>query len=225
MGTRLRPHTLTEPKCLLQVANKPIIDFQLEALSKRGISVVVVTGYHSEQVQARVKDRAKCVFNPLFEKGILHSIQAAKSELYGKAFIMMAGDVVFDEHILEITMQTEGSFVVAVDQKECDAEDSKAVIHNGKVVRMGKDVAAEVDGEVLTALVQIYCYDEDASKKVFDAVDLLIEKGEEKTYFMQAYNTLIGQGESVIPAFVKDIAHIEIDFDKDLEEARKMKWS
>ncbi len=57
LATRLRPKTETVPKCLLEIAGKPFIAWQLELLRKRGLSeVVICTGHLGEMVEEYVGD-------------------------------------------------------------------------------------------------------------------------------------------------------------------------
>jgi len=57
LATRLRPKTEVVPKCLLEIAGKPFILWQLELLRSRGITeVVLCTGYLSEMVEAFLGD-------------------------------------------------------------------------------------------------------------------------------------------------------------------------
>lgn len=51
-GERLRPLTLTTPKPLLPIAGKPIIDYNIEALARVGITDITVTvNYLAEQLE------------------------------------------------------------------------------------------------------------------------------------------------------------------------------
>lgn len=52
LGTRLRPHTNTTPKPLLQVQGRPILDWIIGALPPGVDRLVVVTHYLAEQVDA-----------------------------------------------------------------------------------------------------------------------------------------------------------------------------
>ena len=50
-GQRLRPFTVTRPKAMLSIADKPILRYVVEALARNGIrNIVLVVGYRKEQV-------------------------------------------------------------------------------------------------------------------------------------------------------------------------------
>jgi len=50
-GQRLRPFTVTKPKAMLSIADKPILQYVVEALAQNGIrQIVIVVGYRREQV-------------------------------------------------------------------------------------------------------------------------------------------------------------------------------
>lgn len=56
-GTRLRPHTDTTPKPLIEVAGKPILDHILSGMARAGIrEAMVVTGHLAEQVEDYLGD-------------------------------------------------------------------------------------------------------------------------------------------------------------------------
>jgi mannose-1-phosphate guanylyltransferase len=55
LGTRLRPLTDSVPKCLVQLAGKPLLDIWLESLAAVGVDEVLVNTHHlSDQVEAHV---------------------------------------------------------------------------------------------------------------------------------------------------------------------------
>jgi UDP-N-acetylglucosamine diphosphorylase/glucosamine-1-phosphate N-acetyltransferase len=50
-GQRLRPFTVTRPKAMLSIADKPILQYVVEALAQNGIrNIIFVVGYRKEQV-------------------------------------------------------------------------------------------------------------------------------------------------------------------------------
>jgi NDP-sugar pyrophosphorylase family protein len=57
LATRMYPHTLTQPKSLLEVAGRPFIDWQLDALRKAGVSeVVLCIGHLGQLIREHVGD-------------------------------------------------------------------------------------------------------------------------------------------------------------------------
>ena len=46
LGTRLRPLTETVPKCLVEIAGKPLLDYWFDALRDAGIREVLVNNHH-----------------------------------------------------------------------------------------------------------------------------------------------------------------------------------
>ncbi|MBV2363601.1 NDP-sugar synthase [Streptomonospora nanhaiensis] len=58
-ATRLRPYTDTRPKAMVEVADRPIIDYQLEWLAGHGVEHVVVScGYKAEVLREHLEGRA-----------------------------------------------------------------------------------------------------------------------------------------------------------------------
>ena len=52
MGTRLLPLTRDRPKCLVELAGRPLLERQIAVLRRVGIDdISVVTGYRSDQVK------------------------------------------------------------------------------------------------------------------------------------------------------------------------------
>lgn len=97
-STRTYPLTLTRPKPLLPVANKPIAIHQLEALEGLVDEVLMVVGYRSEMIEAALGDR----FNDISiryviqaeQKGTGHAL-AQCAELLDGPFLAMNGDDIY----------------------------------------------------------------------------------------------------------------------------------
>ncbi|MCL5021316.1 MAG: sugar phosphate nucleotidyltransferase, partial [Bacteroidetes bacterium] len=62
VGTRLRPHTYTLPKVLLNVGGKPIVGHIVDNLTEIGIKeIIVVVGYMGEMVEEYLRSNYKKV--------------------------------------------------------------------------------------------------------------------------------------------------------------------
>lgn len=67
LGTRLRPITDTMPKALVPVANKPLLQWQIEKLRDAGISDIVINVHHfPEQIRRFVLEHDSFGCNILF---------------------------------------------------------------------------------------------------------------------------------------------------------------
>ena len=59
-GKRLRPHTHTQPKVLMNVAGKPILAHILDDLRDLGVEeIVLVVGYLADKVEEWVRERSR----------------------------------------------------------------------------------------------------------------------------------------------------------------------
>jgi glucose-1-phosphate thymidylyltransferase len=99
LGTRLRPHTHTKPKPLLQVAGKTVLDHVMDRLSGLDIEeVVFIVGYLGDQIKEHVAAHydfpAKYVEQREL-KGQAHALLLAQEYLVGDVFIVFV-DTIFE---------------------------------------------------------------------------------------------------------------------------------
>ena len=100
VGSRLRPHTYTLPKVLLNVAGKPILGHILDKLLEEGITAAtIIVGYMGDLVEEYV--RAHYDFEVEFVQqttleGLGHAIYLAKESLGDEPVLIILGDTIFD---------------------------------------------------------------------------------------------------------------------------------
>jgi len=96
-GQRLRPFTVNRPKVMLTVADKPILQYVIEALAKSGIrSIVLVVGYHREQIYDAIGSGEQLGVDIKYviqekQLGTAHALAQAKDVL-GERFLVLPGD-------------------------------------------------------------------------------------------------------------------------------------
>lgn len=100
VGTRLRPHTHTLPKVLLNVAGKPILGHILDKLLAEGVtSATIVVGYMGDLVEAYVRENYDFDFEfvqqPVRE-GLGHSVYLAREALGDEPVLIILGDTIFE---------------------------------------------------------------------------------------------------------------------------------
>jgi glucose-1-phosphate thymidylyltransferase len=97
-GTRLRPLTFTGNKHMIPIANKPMIFYGLEHLSKAGIKeIAVILGPIKEGVRDAVGDGSKFGVEITYidqpdPKGLAHAVLVAEDFLKAGPFVMYLGD-------------------------------------------------------------------------------------------------------------------------------------
>lgn len=104
-GTRLRPHTFTQPKPLIPVAGKPIIFFIIDQLLSIGVDdFVFIIGHLGDKLQMEIEraypDLRKSFVIQKDRLGIAHAIWTAKAEFENVNQILIAlGDTIIDDNI------------------------------------------------------------------------------------------------------------------------------
>ncbi len=111
VGSRLRPHTYTQPKPLIPVAGKPIIAFIIDKLLEAGIKeFVFIIGYLGEKIQHYVEQQY-----PTLEKefvvqhereGLGHAIWTARKTFRNtEEIFIVLGDIIFEADLKEMLRQ------------------------------------------------------------------------------------------------------------------------
>ncbi|MFC1963957.1 bifunctional sugar-1-phosphate nucleotidylyltransferase/acetyltransferase [Chloroflexota bacterium] len=96
-GQRLRPFTVNRPKVMLTVADKPILQYVIEALAKSGFrSIVLVVGYHREQIYDAIGSGEQLEVDIKYvtqekQLGTAHALAQAK-DIMEDEFLVLPGD-------------------------------------------------------------------------------------------------------------------------------------
>ncbi len=200
VGTRLRPHTYTLPKVLLNVAGKPILGHILDKLLDEGItSATIIVGYLGELVEEYV--RAHYSFDVEFiqqpvREGLGHSIYLAKASLGSEPVLIILGDTIFEVDLRPVLRGDHSSLGV---REVADPRRFGVVeMHDGVIVRL---VEKPDDPPTNLAIVGLYliknpgllaeCLTELVESdhrtrgeyQLTDALQMMIERGETFTTF------------------------------------------
>ena len=115
-GTRLRPLTHTGPKQLLPIANKPMSQFCLEAISETGISdiAIIIGGVGSNKVREYYGDGEKFGVKITYieqdePKGIAHAIRLCKEFINNEKFLVFLGDNIIQRFIIDFVENFKNS--------------------------------------------------------------------------------------------------------------------
>jgi choline kinase len=163
-GKRLLPLTKSRPKCMVPLAGRTLIEWQLRALAANGVEdVVVVVGFGAAQVEALLARtapagmRVRTVFNPFYAVADnIGSCYVALPEMTGD-FLLLNGDTLFEPAVLgTLLAEADAPVTVTIDVKErYDDDDMKVSLDEGRRLRaIGKALPPDsVHGESIGMLL------------------------------------------------------------------------
>jgi len=100
-GQRLRPFTASKPKVMIPIANKPILQYVIEAVAQNGIrKILLVVGYKKDQVMDYFGSGEQFHVDIEYveqkqQLGTAHAVKQVKGKIKGK-FMVLPGDNIID---------------------------------------------------------------------------------------------------------------------------------
>jgi len=230
-GERLRPLTLNTPKPLLDLGNGlTLIESQLQSIQRSGVidEVVLVTGYLSEQIDAKLKTfpagglSIRAVFNPFF--GVSNNFMSmwlARHEMSGD-FMVTNGDNLFAPEVFRGFVEGcgEGVHLAVGPHKDFDHDDMKVNIQHGLVARVSKKLTAEQSHLESPGLTMVRGA---RARHLFGTHlnHLAREAASLNVFWLEIFNRLYEVGVPVNPwEFDAAGKWQEIDFHKDIQRLR-----
>ncbi|MEO6079297.1 MAG: phosphocholine cytidylyltransferase family protein [Steroidobacteraceae bacterium] len=228
-GSRLLPHTLDLPKCLLDLAGRSMLGWQLEGLAAAGIKeAVVVTGFRSDLVAGALPGitpagmQVRTFFNPFYKVADnLASCWMVRHELDGPALILN-GDTLFEPAIARrLLTAPDAAITVTIDRKAVyDEDDMKVITVGERLTAIGKKLPmAEVTGESIGFLkfsaagAAAFVAEIERTMRTLEGAGL---------WYLSAIHRLANNGVDVQVASIEGLQWGELDFPADLAECRSI---
>ena len=100
-GTKLRPHTYTQPKALIPLAGKTVLSIIVDQLKDGGITeFIFIVGYLGEKIQDYVRAQYPNITSHFIfqsdRQGIGHAIKLARDVVNGDEALIVLGDTIAD---------------------------------------------------------------------------------------------------------------------------------
>ena len=227
MAKRLRPLTDTQPKCLLKVGERTLLERTVNAMAAAGISeFVVVTGYCADQIRDFLT-----IHYPLFTIHYLHnadyehnnniySLWMAGRIVRGQEFLLMDSDILCDPAaVLRIASEPEAA--LAVNRHELGEEEMKVVVDDQmRITEISKtchptDAMGESVGiEKITAVY---------SEALFRELDqMILNESLIDIFYERAFERLIPQGHTFRVIDTTDYFSYELDTPEDFQRAQAL---
>lgn len=201
VGSRLRPHTFTIPKVLLNVAGKPILAHILDKIIAEGVTeATIIVGHMSEKIREYVSGAYPSFAVDYVEQedrlGLGHAIYLTKHTIGRDPILIILGDTIFDVDLLPVLKLSHSSLgVKAVDDPR---RFGVAEMVNGSISRLVEKPEKPVSNLAIVGLYYIHnpellvsCLNEIVEKdkrtkgeyQLTDALQMMIERGEKMTTF------------------------------------------
>jgi glucose-1-phosphate thymidylyltransferase len=200
-GSRLKPHTYSIPKVLLNVGGKPIIGHIIEKLISENIKkATFIIGHLGEMIQAYVVKTYPELKAEFIEQkemlGLGHAIYTAIPTIDEKEIFIILGDTVFDVNLTEVFKNKQTA--LGVKYVDDPGRFGVAVVEDGWIKKLVEKPKEPVSRLALVGLYYISDSDKlvkalnDLVKKnirtkgelqLTDALQLMIESGAKITTF------------------------------------------
>lgn len=222
------PFTENSPKCLVPVAGRPILYYQLVALQKCGIrDIVMAVGYRAE----KIKEYAAVNFSGLSFRFVENPEYESTNDIYSFAlaekycpgdFLQIDSDVLFPSEVLEELLASPQSVsATCVRRARCGKEEMKVCVDDRHFIRkIGKQLSPQ---DAAGEFMSVSLFRKEFAEKLFQKMREMIEAVGPYMYSGDAMNEVLKENKSrLLAVYAKPDTTIEVDFSADLRRAEKI---
>ncbi len=229
-GKRLLPLTEVEPKALLEIGGKSLLEWQIESLIACGVEdIVVLAGFNLAAVERTLEGFARrwpqasfrTVYNPFY--GVADNLATcwmARHEMTGD-FLLLNSDTLFSLPVLETLLASRATPIsLAVDHKaKYDDDDMKVELQGGRLVDIGKKLPAErVQGE---SIGMLYFRGEGAQRFTAELERCMRDPAALRQWYLSVIAALAPEIE-IQAVTISGNDWCEIDYPVDVKAAKRM---
>jgi glucose-1-phosphate thymidylyltransferase len=173
VGSRLRPHTYSQPKVLLNVAGKPIIGHIMDKLIESGIDeAIIIVGHLGDQIENYIETHysIKLTFVAQSKQlGLAHAVHMCRSHVIDdEPLFIILGDTIFDVDLKPVLSSDISS--LGVKEVEDPRRFGVAVTEGDRIVKLVEKPDQPVSNLALVGLYFIRRAD-----MLFNSIDHIIE--------------------------------------------------
>jgi UDP-N-acetylglucosamine diphosphorylase / glucose-1-phosphate thymidylyltransferase / UDP-N-acetylgalactosamine diphosphorylase / glucosamine-1-phosphate N-acetyltransferase / galactosamine-1-phosphate N-acetyltransferase len=172
-GQRLRPFTVTRPKAMISIADKPILQYIIEALARGGVrDIVIVVGYRKEQVYDFLDSGEKFGVKISYatqqkQLGTAHALAAVKDMVKGD-FLVLPGDNLIEAATIADFLEIGPDAVLI--KRVNDPQRYGVVNTDGGEVRSIVEKPKDAGSNLVNT--GIYAFNRDIFKHIGDVLDI-----------------------------------------------------
>ena len=230
-GTRLQPLTNHQPKCLVQVLGKSILQYELESIERAGIrNCTIVVGYRGDQIQSKFGSLfgtvdISYVYNHRFhETNNLYSLWLARQTLDTDT-ILVEGDLIFEDGLLGDLLENPLPDLAVVDRFQPSMDGTVILADGGFATSMvlKSEQSASFDYRAALKTVNVYRLSQTILQHRFVPIlDRYVAEGHTNQFYEAIMAHLIAQGDLRLGVHRTGSRWwAEIDTQEDLHQAER----
>jgi choline kinase len=230
IGSRLYPLTKNTPKSILDLGDGTTLAERLLSAASHAShkidSVYFITGYRSEQIEAKIKEyptdlTVKTIYNPFYrETNNLVSVWCSQPYIKEKDFIISNGDNIYSEDLVTKVLsqvdEEEGFFLLTSTAEAYDDDTMKVTFDKkgnvqfvSKKIEMDKVQAESIGFFMVRGEKYRHIFQKKVSEIVRDPEYL-------NRFWLEIINSLINDGVMIQPLEVSGNDWSEMDFHPDM---------
>jgi glucose-1-phosphate thymidylyltransferase len=172
-GQRLRPFTALKPKVMIPIANRPILQYVVEALAVNGVRhIVMVVGYRKEQVQDYFGSGEQFGVKIDYvtqrqQLGTAHALKQAQ-ESAEERFLVLSGDNIIEPDTIAQFVKAEPTALLIKEQE--NVSKYGVVVTKGGIVQEVVEKPREAPSNLINT--GIYTFDRGVFEFIGEELDL-----------------------------------------------------
>lgn len=218
MGRRMGVLTSEHPKCMTEISpTETILSRQLNQIYQSGITEVIITIGFFDDILVNYCDSLNLplsytfVKNPLYDKtNYIYSVYCAREYLCDDDIILMHGDLVFENSVIDAVMSSDSSCMTVSSTLKLPEKDFKAVVGDGVITKVGTEFFTNA-----VAAQPLYKLKKEDWRLWLEQICSFCENGNTGCYAEDALNELNGAC-NIVPLDIKNLLCGEVDTPDDL---------
>jgi len=158
-GTRMRPFTRGQPKVMLPVGNRPVLEYLVRALARSGIrDIIIVVGYHKERIMSHFEDGKDWKVHIQYvlqgkQLGTAHALKMAEAYLKeDPCFLLLAGDNIVDEEDLADLANSPEDETVLVTRSRLSTKYGVVGMRGDQVISIEEKSIQGMEAQIFTGI-------------------------------------------------------------------------
>jgi choline kinase len=207
-GKRLRPLTLNNPKCLVELFGKSILQWQIDTFSHFQIkNIILVKGYLENKIN--LSNITYYINEQFSNTNMVETLFSARNEM-NDSIIVSYGDIIFEKNVLDELLSSEADISLIVDtnwfdywkrrfKDPLDDAESLVIDDEGNISNIGQSIIKSDQAQAqYIGLMKFQGNGLEQLKSFYDQSKILSETGKNPLNpnldFNQSYMTDLLQG-------------------------------